>query len=216
MALKSLMDMFKLDGNHKENAGLDVGLQQGVNFNYMQNKIGQTVKPQLNLIEQGSSIENFSNGSESPLTGTNEMEYKKIQQLEDQFNKALSKYTAKQKSMISKPLKGNMKGELDGMFKVVQEKANHLREAVQKFHAERQDLTGNSGRLTKQKKNTLTQLKNLQSRQDTLDRLASEGTTLQAKVDDNRLQMNAAYLHYFIWFAAAVTLGLVAIKRSAN
>ena len=222
MALKSLMDMFKLPENHKENTNLNVSLQQGVNFNYMQNKIEQSVEPQLNLIEQttspnlGSIIENFSNGSESPLTGTNEMEYKKIQQLEDQFNKALSKYTAKQNAMTSKPLKGNVKGELDGMFKVVQEKAGHLRDAVQKFHAQRQDLTGQAGRLTKQKANTLNQLKTLQSRQDMMDRLMAEGSTLQAKVEDNRLQMNAAYLHYFIWFAAAVTLGLVAIKRSAN
>ena len=222
MALKSLLDMFKLTDNHTKNTGLNVSLQQGVNFNHMQNKIEQTVEPQLNLIEQttspalGSIIENFSNGSDTPLVGTNKMEYKKIQQLEDHFNKALSNYTTKQNALTSKPLNGNVKKELDDMFKVVQENAGHLRDAVQKFRAQKQDLTGRSGRLTKQKAKTLNQLNSLQSRQDMMDRLTLEGNTLQAELEDNRFQMDAAYLHYFIWLAATITLGLIAMKRSVN
>ena len=49
-----------------------------------------------------------------------------------------------------------------------------------------------------------------------LNKLMVEGDTLDAIVHDNTLQMNSAYMRYFVWFGAAVTLGLVAMHRAAK
>ena len=43
-----------------------------------------------------------------------------------------------------------------------------------------------------------------------------QGTTLSAEIQDNRLQMDAAYMRYFVWLGAAITLGLVAMHRAAK
>ena len=49
-----------------------------------------------------------------------------------------------------------------------------------------------------------------------LDKLMTEGDTLSAEIQDNRLQMDAAYMRYFVWLGAAITLGLVAMHRAAK
>ena len=108
MSLKDLIGMFDPSKKANESSNLNVSLSQGVNFNNMQAKIDASVEPQLSLIEQttspglGSIIENFSgNTLEAPLNKVNTKEYKELQALEDDFNKALTAYTAKQNSVMS-------------------------------------------------------------------------------------------------------------------
>ena len=108
MSLKDLLGMFDPSKKANESSNLNVSLSQGVNFNNMQAKIDASVEPQLSLIEQttspglGSIIENFSgNTPEAPLNKVNTKEYKELQALEDDFNKALTAYTAKQNSVMS-------------------------------------------------------------------------------------------------------------------
>lgn len=100
--------MFDPSKKANESSNLNVSLSQGVNFNNMQAKIDASVEPQLSLIEQttspglGSIIENFSgNTPEAPLNKVNTKEYKELQALEDDFNKALTAYTAKQNAVMS-------------------------------------------------------------------------------------------------------------------
>ena len=107
MSLKDLLGLFDKKTNQSNN--LNVSLQQGANFNSMQSRIEASVEPQLALIEQtteqgvGSIIENFSgNSNEAPLAKVNTAEYKELQQLEDNFNKAVSEYTRKQNAIMSK------------------------------------------------------------------------------------------------------------------
>ena len=301
MSLKDLLGMF--DSNKKSNQGsnLNVSLAQGANFNSMQAKIDASVEPQLSLIEQttspglGSIIENFSgNNLEAPLNKVNTKEYKELQALEDDFNKALSAYTTKQNAMmngaqqatrgkgydwniikdnilsttaqnptdcasacnsnsnctaweaksdgtkcylinkanISPPadgrtadwtaalanreLQGTIQAQMDAMFNNLQAKAKKLQQKTMAFHAQHQSLAGKDGALTKQKATTVQQLQVLQSRNDKLNRLMTEGDTLSAEIQDNRLQMDAAYMRYFVWLGAAVTLGLVAMHRAAK
>ena len=104
--IKEVLGLFDLQEQPKKKY-LNVSLQQGVNFNTMQSKIADTVKPQLPLIEQttepglGSVQENFSvNASEQPLIATNTKEYKELKALEDDFNKTLSAYTTKQQAAL--------------------------------------------------------------------------------------------------------------------
>ena len=228
MSLKDLFGMFNLEEKSKTTDGLNVSLSQGINFKTMQSKIDSSVVPQLSLIEQttsphlGSIIENFSgNTTEAPLNKVNTAEYKELQALETDFNKALSAYTTKQNAMVSGKddstyTMGAKKSILNSMYKTVQEKARLLQEKTMAYHAQQQRLTGDDGALTNQKASTLQQLKLLQERNDKLNKLMTEGDTLNANIVDNRLQMNSAYMRYFVWLAAAVTLGLVALHKTAK
>ena len=301
MSLKDLLGMF--DSNKKSNQGsnLNVSLAQGANFNSMQAKIDASVEPQLSLIEQttspglGSIIENFSgNNLEAPLNKVNTKEYKELQALEDDFNKALSAYTTKQNAIMNgvqqatrgkgydydtiknnilsttaqnptdcasacnansnctaweaksdgskcylinkaniaapaggrtaewsaalanRELQGTVKAQMDAMFNALQAKAKTLQQKTMAYHAQHRNLVGKDGTLTSQKASTLKQLQILQARNAKLDKLLTEGDTLSANITDNRLQMNAAYMRYFVWLGAAVTLGLVAMHRAAK
>ena len=272
MSLKDLLGLFD-DKKTNQSNDLNVSLQQGANFNSMQSRIEASVKPRLALIEQttepglGSIIENFSgNSSEAPLTKVNTAEYKQLQELEDNFNKAVSAYTQKQNAFMKvtkvadaesckgwtcstngqfcppdrsgssgsstgfccrdgkwvagacEPgyTKGARKNELDAMFKALQAKATELQQKTMAFHGQHQQLTGDNGQLSQQKSATLQQLQELQSQQARLNKLMTEGDTLSASIHDNTLQMNAAYMRYFVWLGAAITLGLVAMHRAAK
>ena len=224
MSLKGLLGLFDSDKNSNQSNNLNVSLQQGANFNSMQSRIEASVEPRLALIEQttepglGSIIENFSgNSSEAPLAKVNTIEYKKLQELEDNFNKAVSQYTQKQNAIItSKHHSGKDWKNLGDMFKKLQAKATELQQKTLAFRNQHQQLTGTDGQLNQQKSSTLQQLTDLQSQQARLNRLMTEGDTLSAIIHDNTLQMNAAYMRYFVWLGAAITLGLVAMHRAAK
>uniref|UniRef100_A0A6C0EMK0 Uncharacterized protein n=1 Tax=viral metagenome TaxID=1070528 RepID=A0A6C0EMK0_9ZZZZ len=268
MSLKDLLGLFDKKTNQSDN--LNVSLQQGANFNSMQSRIGSSVEPRLALIEQtteqgiGSIIENFSgNSNEAPLAKVNTVEYKELQQLEDNFNKAVSEYTRKQNAIMSeskvppaescqgwsceingqfcpadrpgssgagvccrngkweqgacdKQSAAGNKNIMDSMFKALQAKTTELQQKTMSFHGQQKQLTGPDGQLTQQKSATLQQLTELQSQQSRLNKLISEGDTLSASIHDNTLQMNAAYMRYFVWLGAAITLGLVAMHRASK
>ena len=125
MSLKDLLGLFD-DKKLNNNDDLNVSLQQGSNFNSMQSRIEASVVPRLSLMEQttepglGSIIENFSgNSSEAPLAKVNTAEYKQLQKLEDDFNKAVSTYTQKQNALINSNASDFLanKKELDIFFK---------------------------------------------------------------------------------------------------
>ena len=221
----SLQDLVGFFTDKKTNNGLDLSLQQGANFNSIQSRIESSVTPRLALIEQttqpgiGSIVENFSGSSpEAPLDKINTIEYKQLQVLEDAFNKSLSEYTQKQNSLMNMSDKSSyqVKTQLDTMFKTLQKQALVIQNKTMDLHKERYKLIGEKGVTTRQKSATLTQLKQLQTRQEKLNKLMTEGDTLSAIVHDNTLQLNAAYMRYFVWFGAAVTLGLVAMHRATK
>ena len=121
-----------------------------------------------------------------------------------------------QSALASRELQGTVKAQMNTMFKNLQAKAKELQQKTMAFHAQHQNLTGKDGTLTNQKASTLKQLKNLQGQNVKLDKLMRQGTTLSAEIQDNRLQMDAAYMRYFVWLGAAITLGLVAMHRAAK
>ena len=103
-------DMLGLFKHEKKGQPIDSSLQQGNNFNDMQNAISSSVVPQLPLIERttqenlGSVVENFSN-SETPLAKVNEREYKMITKTQNNFNKAISDLSRKHKALLLDPPK---------------------------------------------------------------------------------------------------------------
>ena len=138
MSLKDLLGLFDSDKKSNQSNNLNVSLQQGANFNSMQSRIEASVEPRLALIEQttepglGSIIENFSgNSSEAPLAKVDTIEYKKLQELEDNFNKAVSQYTQKQNAMMASKhhdIHGKEWKKLDAMFEKLQAKAKQLQQ----------------------------------------------------------------------------------------
>ena len=119
-------------------------------------------------------------------------------------------------ALANRELHSTAKAQMNAMFNALQAKAKLLQQKTMAFHAQHQDLVGESGTLTGQKASTLKQLQILQERNAKLDKLLTEGDTLSAELTDNRLQMNATYMRYFVWLGAAITLGLVAVHRAAK
>jgi hypothetical protein len=302
----SFKDMLGLFENKKPfvKSNLNASLQQGNNYNDMQEQLESSVVPQLSLIERttqsnlGSVVENFSNSSETPLTKVNQQEYKMITKTENDFNKAISNLTAKHKALLLNPPKigsvmvkwpeedtmtncsdytkksgvgpykskggqylaeacssglegvdcnkhysggaswqawqrtacstgkqlkaaqknkpASINDQLSGIYTEVNKRANVLKNQSYALHAQKTDLTGKSGVTTNQRKSLGTQLDKLKERENTLQKLETSGDTLQGELNDNTLQMNSQHLRYMIWFIAAVTLGLVAVKKSTQ
>jgi len=205
MPLTDLLGFFDSDKR-------ELSLQQGAHFNTMQTRIGASVKP--GLMEQSSIVENFSgNSPEKPLTDVNTVEYKQLTKLEDDFNKSLAQYTQKQNALLGPSMNAVDKDALGPMFATLRDKAIGLKTMTMDFHQKHQKLNKN---ITHQKVSNLTQLQNLQHQRKQLDKLKSAGTTLNANVNDNTLQMNSAHMRYLAWFISAVTLGLVAMHKSTN
>jgi len=119
-------------------------------------------------------------------------------------------------ALANRELQGTVKAQMDAMFNALQAKAKTLQQKTMAYHAQHQNLIGKDGTLTGQKASTLKQLNILQERNTKLDRLLTEGDTLSANLTDNQLQLNAAYMRYFVWLGAAITLGLVAMHRTAK
>lgn len=302
MSFKDIVGLFE---NKKPFAksNLNASLQQGNNYNTMQEQLESSVLPQLSLIERttqsnlGSVVENFSN-SETPLTKVNQHEYKMITKTENDFNKAISNLTVKHKAMLLNPPKigsvtvkwpkedlmtncsdytktsgvgpyksksgqylaeacssgfegvncdahykggaswqawqrtacstgkqlkaaqnnkpASINDQLSGIYTEVNKKASVLKNQLYALHAQKTDLTGKSGVTTNQRKSLGTQLDKLKERENILQKLETSGDTLQGELNDNTLQMNSQHLRYMIWFIAAVTLGLVAVKKSTQ
>ena len=58
--------------------------------------------------------------------------------------------------------------------------------------------------------------KYLNSSQNRYNNLISQNNTLEAALEDSRLQMNSEQFRYFIWLGAAITLGLVALHKTRS
>ena len=119
-------------------------------------------------------------------------------------------------ALANRELSGTIKAQADAMFTNLQKKAKTLQEKTMSFHGQNMQLVGENGSVTQQKASNLKQLQQLQYQQGRLNKLMTEGDTLNAIVHDNNLQMHAEYMRYFVWLTAAITLGLVAFHRASK
>lgn len=119
-------------------------------------------------------------------------------------------------ALANRELSGASKAQLKNLFEMAQTKAQLLNKEIQKFHTQRQHLIEKNGVLATQQKMTLKQLKHLNSSQNRYNNLISQNNTLEAALEDSRLQMNSEQFRYFIWLGAAITLGLVALHKTRS
>jgi len=226
MSVKHLLSkLFDVSDESSSCSNLNVSLQQGNNYNNTQSQIRATVTPQLALIEQTSNpklssiVENFSNMStNSALVDVNTKEYKELVKIENDFNSSLANYTQKQQAYMQSVPKSSehatAKGQMELSFTELQSEAASLKTTMDKLNAQKLNLNGNDGAITIQKRSTRPQIAVLHQKQNILNKLMTEGDTLEGELEDNKLQMRAEYIRYFVWFSAAVTLGLVAFHKT--
>ncbi len=236
MSLTGLMQSLGLSRTKSGNAGLNVSLRQGANYNHMQGEIIAGVLPRLGLIEQttepglGSVVENFSsNNPQQPLDDLDKKEMDELAELENEFLTVYSDYAQRQKTLaddfvdndgrFDKKAANDARASLNRVFNQINVKAEALRKRMNRTHQTRQKLVSKSTDLT----GDLTKLNNdfggrvdaLQKKRDMVKRLMQQGDTLEGEFKDSTLQLNAVYLRYFVWLAAAITLGLVAVRKGA-
>jgi|TARA_R110002012_G_scaffold103915_3_gene243966 hypothetical protein len=176
----------------------NISLKQGTSFRGMQNQIVSSVMPQLPLISKSSgnnifSVEGFSNPSKA---------------LEDEIKKE-EKDLANAKSKITKMEKDTAGINVD--FESPKAKLIYYNNV--NYDTQSNTLYSDIGKNVGELKNKIPQV---ESQQKKIKRLTTSGHTLRGELEDNTLQMNSQYLRYFIWFTAAVTLGLVAVKKASN
>ena len=92
----------------------NISLNQGSNYNGMQNKIINGVIPELPLINKGTIIESLDNMGANPLGvpevslhEVNKSEFAETKKMEDEFSKKLAEYTAAYKEFSENALRGN-------------------------------------------------------------------------------------------------------------
>ena len=59
-------------------------------------------------------------------------------------------------------------------------------------------------------------IKDLNKERNILTKLQSSHQTLESELEDNKLQINAQYYHYLVWFVAASTLSIVIFHKMAK
>ena len=102
----------QLFGTKEKKGETDPALNQGASFLYMQNEIIKGVLPSLPLMDEttgaklGSIVETLETETTS-LQKVNNVEKKKIQTMEDKFNKTLSEYTKTYKSYADAQILAN-------------------------------------------------------------------------------------------------------------
>ena len=236
MSLTGLMQSLGLSPAKSRNAGLNVSLRQGANYNHMQGEIIAGVLPRLGLIEQttepglGSVVENFSsNNPQQPLDDLDKKEMDELAELENEFLTIYSDYAQRQKNLADAFVDDGGRGapksaddaraSLNKLFNEINVKAEALRKRMNRTHQARQRLVSKStdltGDLTKLNKDFGGDVEALQKKREMVKRLMQQGDTLEGELKDNTLQLNAVYMRYFVWLAAAITLGLVAVRKGA-
>ena len=233
MPLTGLMQSLGLSPAKSRNAGLNVSLRQGANYNHMQGEIIAGVLPRLGLIEQttepglGSVVENFSsNNPQQPLDDLDKKEMDELAELENEFLTLYSDYAQRQKNLADDFVEGgrgasksanDARASLNRLFNEINVKAEVLRKRMNSTHQTRQRLVSKStdltGDLTKLNKDFGGSVDALQKKRDMVKRLMQQGDTLEGEFKDSTLQLNAVYMRYFVWLAAAITLGLVAVRK---
>jgi hypothetical protein len=175
----------------------NISLKQGASFRGMQNQIVSSVMPQLPLISKSSGnnifsvVEGFENPSQA-LEDISNTEEKDLSIAKSKITKMEKEMGAtdfeSQKSKLISYNNANSNTKRGELYPEIEKKVGQLKVRIPK----------------------------VESQQKEIKRLTTSGHTLQGELEDNTLQMNAQYLRYFIWFTAAVTLGLVAVKKASN
>ena len=217
----------KLFGEKQRQRVADPALRQGSAFLYMQHEIVEGVLPDLPLMDQttgpglGSIVESLEtmNKTTSPLQKQDVTEQKKIAALEDKFNKTLSDYTQSYKNYTDAighgtgadtPKMVALHKHLIKLNDQLLAITNEIWKGVQSVNARNAKLAPVA---TTHRNNLQARMKALAKAQSQLKHKAGMSSTLSGEIDNRTLNVDATYMHYIVWFIAAVTIGAVSVKQ---
>jgi len=203
MALNNLYT--SLFGEKQRKKTADPALRQGSAFLYMQHEIVEGVLPDLPLMDQttgpglGSIVESLTtmDKTTNPLQKQDMVEQKKIAALEDKFNKTLSDYTQSYKTYT----------KLNEQLLTI---TNEIWKGVQSVNSRNAKLAPVAA---SHRNNLQARMKALEKAQNQLKQKADMSSTLSGEIDNRNLNVDATYMHYIVWFIAAVTIGAVSVQQ---
>ena len=216
-----------LFGEKQQKRPGDPALRQGSAFLYMQHEIVEGVLPDLSLMDQttgpgiGSIVESLTtmDNTANPLRKQDMVEQKKITALEDKFNKTLSDYTQTYKTYTDALTHGTgantpkmeaLHNQLVKLNEQLLTITNEIWKGVQSVNVRGAKLAPVAA---KHRNNLQVRMKALEKSKDQLKHKADMASTLRGEIDNRNLNVDAAYMHYMVWFVAAATIAAVSVQQ---
>lgn len=208
----------KLFSTSKESDDLaDPGLMQGARFNKMQYQIEQPVYSHLPLMEQttgaglGSIKEPLENNSQ--LTALDDKEVKKLAKMEKQYEQLISQLKKLQNKTHNKSNMneiGELQSKIKGLNVKIMQQANKL---VKQTYQTNTTVSKINKYRTEQRSGLKDKINSLMERKQKYDALIRQKNNLEGQYQDRQNELDAAYLHYIVWFIAATTLGILTVRQ---
>lgn len=208
----------KLFSTSKESDDLaDPGLMQGARFNKMQYRIEQPVYSHLPLMEQttgaglGSIKEPLENNSQ--LTALDDKEVKKLAKMEKQYEQLISQLKKLQNKTHNKSNMneiGELQSKIKGLNVKIMQQANKL---VKQTYQTNTTVSKINKYRTEQRSGLKDKINSLMERKQKYDALIRQKNNLEGQYQDRQNELDAAYLHYIVWFIAATTLGILTVRQ---
>lgn len=208
----------KLFSTSKESDDLaDPGLMQGARFNKMQFQIEQPVYSHLPLMEQttgaglGSIKEPLENNSQ--LTALDDKEVKKLAKMEKQYEQLISQLKKLQNKTHNKSNMneiGELQSKIKGLNIKIMQQANKL---VKQTYQTNTTVSKINKYRTEQRSGLKDKINSLMERKQKYDALIRQKNNLEGQYQDRQNELDAAYLHYIVWFIAATTLGILTVRQ---
>ncbi len=208
----------KLFSTSKESDDLaDPGLMQGARFNKMQYQIEQPVYSHLPLMEQttgaglGSIKEPLENNSQ--LTALDDKEVKKLAKMEKQYEQLISQLKKLQNKTHNKSNMneiGELQSKIKGLNIKIMQQANKL---VKQTYQTNTTVSKINKYRTEQRSGLKDKINSLMERKQKYDALIRQKNNLEGQYQDRQNELDAAYLHYIVWFIAATTLGILTVRQ---
>ena len=141
-------------------------------------------------------------------------EVKKLAKMEKKYEGLIKSLQTLQKQTHTKKINRDKISELEGKIQKlngeIMRKANKLVAQTYKTH-------GTTNNLNKYRTEQRGDLKNmvdkLMARKQKYDGLIRQKNSLEGQYQDRQNELDAAYLHYIVWFIAATTLGILTVRQ---
>lgn len=154
------------------------------------------------------------------LETTDAKEKQNVRTLQEKTRTAMNDYQTAQSMLLSNPPEttfADAKQILDARRNdMLREVATSALGGINYMEMRNNLRTQQEHGLSMQKENVAKLLQKNDEKQSVIRHLTAQRDTLNGALEDNRLQMTAAYMRYFVWFVAASTMGLVGIKMLAK
>ena len=204
-------------------------LEQGSNFLNTKHNIKLKITPELDLLGETTSphldslvegLDTMNQSENTPLQKLDEKEFANLKDLEKKFSTTLSKYVNAYKSYSDAVMKagGNDKSQVNKLktnLSLINSQlmniSNQMWQKTQNIHTQDAKL---QNEINTQRDKLRKQMKHLKKERSLFNKLNTDQNTLEGEIEDNKLQVNAAYLHYLVWFIAASTIGAIAVQQA--